>query len=178
MPPQATPGTSVFAQALANSEALEVPMDVIGLVSFSDGQATKAIGTNNLNGCTAMIAVSTNSAVLAHIAPLPGPTNEPYAGVNHVRENLYSTKFRMSPEVKKFSIVCGMHLNEIALPDQKELIRAILLENLEYNPRPKVIPYQISTSGHDLVARGTILVDERDMHQPKVYVEDRDQGWF
>ncbi|KAE8352234.1 hypothetical protein BDV28DRAFT_161896 [Aspergillus coremiiformis] len=186
MLPTSVSGHSLLQQALLNREALEVPMNSAGFVSFLDGQRIKSIGTQNLNGCTAVMLVSTRGAILSHISPLPGPTNNPHAGRQHVRENmvnfleLYRDKkeFRKGPEEKKSGIVCGiLYSGKIALPDQGELIASVLLENLEDNPRPKVIPYQVNTDGHSQDASGTVFIDGR--HSvPKVYVEDNDQGWF
>ncbi|PWY83898.1 hypothetical protein BO94DRAFT_547541 [Aspergillus sclerotioniger CBS 115572] len=160
-------------------------MNKVGFISFSDDQTKKVIGTRNLNSCTAVMLASTKGAILAHISPLPGPTNDPDAGEKHVREKmtefvdlyLFKKDIRLGPEMKQSGIVCGIYLGQIAVPDQQRLIESILQENLEDKPRPKVIPYQINVGGHNQAAGGTVFIDGR--HPlPKVYVEDKDQGWF
>jgi hypothetical protein len=182
MPPKSVSNSSLFVQALADGEALEVPMNEVEFISFADTETMKAIGTRNLNSCTGVMLVSTRGAILAHISPLPIQTTDPHAGEIHVRRkmtellNLYRDKkeFRLGPETKKTGIVCGIFMGQIALPDQKELIESILLENLEDNPRPKLIPYPITAGGHMQAAGGTVFVDGR--HGiPRVYVEDVDQ---
>ncbi|KAB8212692.1 hypothetical protein BDV35DRAFT_161476 [Aspergillus flavus] len=177
--------TSLFVQALADGEAVEVHMNKAGFVSFADGQLKRSIGTRNLNSCTAVAFVSRKGAILTHISPLPGPTNDPDAGEKHVREkmteflDLYVAKkdFRLGPDVKKSGVFCGIYMGQVALPDQVKFIESILLENLEDNPRPKVIPYPINIGGHSRAAGGTVFIDGRHP-TPKVYVEDKDQSWF
>lgn len=174
---------SLFEQALGRGQAYEVHMNKVGSVSFD--QAPKAIGTKNLNSCSAVMMVSVKGAILGHISPLPTITNDPSAGENHVREmmteflEVYRREkdFRLGPEIKKSGIVFGIYLGNIALPDQKELIESILLENVEDNPLPKLIPYEISAGGHGVPQRGTVFIDGRST-PPKVYVEDKDQEWF
>lgn len=160
-------------------------MNKVGFVSFTGAQTQKAIGTRNLNSCTAVMLVSTKGAILAHISPLPGFTTDRDAGEKHVREkmtellDLYRRQkdFRLGPEMKKSGIVCGIYLGQIAVPDQKQLIEDILLENLEGNPPPRLVPYQINTGGHNQAAGGTVFIDGR--HElSKVNVEDKDQRWF
>ncbi|GKZ37206.1 hypothetical protein AbraIFM66950_008663 [Aspergillus brasiliensis] len=177
--------TSIFVQAMADGEAVEVHMNKADFVSFADGQLKRSIGTRNLNSCTAVALVSKKGAMLAHITPLPGPTNDPDAGENHVRErmteflDLYVAQkdFRLSPDVKKSGVVCGIYMGQVALPDQVIFIESVLLENLEDNPRPKLIPYSIDLGGHSRAAEGTVFIDGRHP-TPKVYVEDEDQDWF
>lgn len=65
----------------------------------------------------------------------------------------------------------------ITLPSQKDLVETILLENLEDNPRPKVLKHQVQPVDIRSSAAGTIFIDGRE-EVPKVYLEDVDQRWF
>ncbi|KAJ9400281.1 hypothetical protein DTO282F9_2749 [Paecilomyces variotii] len=76
---------SLFEQALGRGQAYEVHMNKVGSVSFD--QAPKAIGTKNLNSCSAVMMVSVKGAILGHISPLPTITNDPSAGENHIKKN-------------------------------------------------------------------------------------------
>lgn len=175
---------SRFATAVSAGQAVNVPMNKAEFVSFING-GIKAIGTGNLNGCTAVMIVSMRGAILAHISPLPYPTTDPHAAGNHTREQmgklldiLRSQKdFRLAPDVKTSGIVCGVFEGTIALPDQKNLIEAILLENLEDNPRPRIRKYNIQDPAVRSAAAGTVFIDGRGP-VPKVYLEDVDQQWF
>ncbi|KAI9036325.1 uncharacterized protein KD926_002089 [Aspergillus affinis] len=175
---------SRFATAVSTGQALNVPMNKAGFVSFiNDGK--KAIGTGNLNGCTAIMIVSKRGAILAHISPLPYPTTDAQAAKNHTREQMgklldilrNEKDFRLAPDVKTSGIVCGVFEGTIALPDQKNLIEDILLENLEDNPMPRVLKYNIQEPAARSPAAGTVFIDGSGP-EPKVYLEDVDQGWF
>ncbi|KAE8400820.1 hypothetical protein BDV37DRAFT_286318 [Aspergillus pseudonomiae] len=129
--------------------------------------------------------VSKKGAILAHISPLPFPTNDPQAAENHTREQMGNLldilrdkkDFRLAPGVKNSGIVCGVFEGAIALPDQKDLIKAILLENLEDNARPRVHRYNIQDPAARSPAAGTVFIDGAGP-VPKVYLEDIDQCWF
>ena len=71
----------------------------------------------------------------------------------------------------------GYIWGQVALPDQQEFIKSVLMENLESNPPSRVIPYQINARGHNQIAAGFVFIDGREL-LPKVYVEDKDQGWL
>lgn len=67
---------SRFLQALADREVVDVKMNGVSSASFV-GPSLKAIGTQNLNSCMAVMMASTKGAVLAHIAPRSAFTNDP-----------------------------------------------------------------------------------------------------
>lgn len=85
--------------------------------------------------------------------------------------------FRLAAGVKNSGIVCGVFDGSIALPSQKDLVETILLENLEDNPKPRVLKYQVQPVDIRSSAAGTIFIDGRE-EVPKVYLEDVDQHWF
>lgn len=173
---------SRLSLAISSGQALNVPMNKAGFVSFISGQQ-KAIGTSDLNGCTAVMLVSEKGAILAHISPLPFPTTDPNAAENNTREKMgefldilnREKGFRLAAGAKNSGIVCGVFDGSIALPSQKDLVETILLENLEDNPRPKILKYQVRQVRSS--AAGTVFIDGRE-RVPKVYLEDVDQHWF
>ncbi|EDN03328.1 hypothetical protein I7I51_08408 [Histoplasma capsulatum] len=170
---------------MSTSLFVQVHMNKVDFDSFADGQLKRSVGTRNLNSCTAVAFVSGKGVILAHISPLPGLTNDPDVSEKHVRGkmaeflDLYIGKkcFRLEPNIKKAGIFCGIYMGQIALPDQVKFIESVLLENLEDNPRPRVISYLINPGGHSRAAEGIVFIDGRHP-TPKVFVEDTDQGWF
>lgn len=174
---------SRFSTALSNGDVRDVPMNQIDYVSFTDG-GIKAIGTSDLNGAAAVILVSKKGALLAHISPLPFPTEDPLAGKDHTMEQMRDflqlwqnrDDFREDPWVKISAIVCGHFQGEVALPDQRDLIKTLLLENLE-GFTPRMIRYDIQDPATRAPADGTVFIDGSG-RVPKVYVNDKDQRWF
>lgn len=96
-------------------------MNGVASVSFVS-PSLKALGTQNLNSCMAVMMASTKGAALAHIAPRSAFTNEPDDSINHTR-NLMGTLLRKCHEI--FSIVEIKHSilvyakfdGQVAIPD-------------------------------------------------------------
>ncbi|GIJ99310.1 hypothetical protein Aspvir_001440 [Aspergillus viridinutans] len=164
-----------FLQALADREAVEVKMNDVGFVSFIS-TGCKAIGTQDLNGCMAVIMASSQGAVLAHISPLPRCTTDPDASINHTRE--FMAKFvRMfhdnlgGLELKNSVLVYAMFQGQVGMPDQRDFINSVLLENVNEDQFPREYSYTVRPGGHPDPAKGTVFIDGR-AGRPKLYVED------
>ncbi|KAJ5952177.1 uncharacterized protein N7479_010590 [Penicillium vulpinum] len=167
--------TSRFAEALADDELVDVNMDEVAYVSFV-GSSLKAIGTQNLNSCMAVMMASTKGAVLAHIAPRSGFTNDPDDSINHTR-NMMGTFLQKChqvfsiAEIKHSVLVYAKFDGQIAMPDQRDFIHSVFLENLENNQFPREYSYTVRVGGHSSPGMGTIFIDGRN-GPPKLYVED------
>ncbi|KAE8349692.1 hypothetical protein BDV28DRAFT_140665 [Aspergillus coremiiformis] len=175
--------TPHFNQALAANAAREVHMDKVEFISFENGQAIKAIGTQNMNGGTVVAVVSKKGAVLARIPPLPRPTLDPNVGINNVREKMaefvdHLTNHRelCGPERKMSLIVCAVWLAEAALPHHIQVINTILRDKLEHHPQPQIWPYEVRPGGQIQANQGTVFIDGRN-GVPQVYVENRKVYW-
>lgn len=167
-----------FHRALARGEAVEVLMNGIGFVSFVD-EGLKAIGTQNLNSCMAVIMATTKGAVLAHIPPLPGPTTDPNASINHTRELMAAFLRKCQdnfkgPELKNSVLVYAMFQGQVAMPEQRDFIHSIFLENLDKDQFPREYAYTVHPSGHLNPANGTVFIDGRH-DKPKLFVENIEQ---
>ncbi|KAL6230755.1 hypothetical protein BDW75DRAFT_221838 [Aspergillus navahoensis] len=164
-----------FSQALADREVLDVKMNGIGSVSFV-GSGLKAIGTQNLNGCMAVIMASTRGAVLAHIPPLPFPTTDPDACINHTRNLMgpFLNRCRVTfsdQEIKNSVLVYAMYTGQVAMPAQRDYIHSVFLENLEKNQFPREYSYSVQPGGHTSPEKGTVFIDGRS-GRPKLYIEN------
>ncbi|PWY71115.1 hypothetical protein BO94DRAFT_628181 [Aspergillus sclerotioniger CBS 115572] len=150
-------------------------MNGIGFVSFVD-TGLKAIGTQDLNSCMAVIMATSKGAVLAHISPLPGPTTDPDASINHTRnmmadfwgkcqENLKGTELRNSV------LVYAMFQGQVAMPEQRDYIHNVLLENMDEDQFPREYSYTVHLGGHIDLAQDTVFIDGRG-DKPRLFVEN------
>ncbi|KAK2763315.1 hypothetical protein FQN54_009951 [Arachnomyces sp. PD_36] len=170
----------LLLQALDVGQVLEVKMNKIDFVSFSPTSPVKAIGTRNLNGCTAVLVVSKLGALLGHISPLPYPTTNPAAGENHMREKmtelwhlLFTVHNKSFPDPKKAGVVSATLLGSVGLPAQKKLAEDIFKEN---DVPVNTFLYDAQNSAN-MSAKGTVFIDGR-QPSPIVYVEDDEKPWF
>lgn len=62
-----------------------VPM---GGVQFLDFRQKAALATDGLGSCSAVVIASPHAAILAHIAPLPTSTQNPFAGDANVQSTM------------------------------------------------------------------------------------------
>ena len=144
-------------------------------VRFTQFSAVQAVGTQNLNGCTAVAVVSNFGTILAHIPPLPFPTPNPDAGIQNLRARmaevvtLYQHYQNLFPPGAASLVVMAIFGGQIALPDHIHETRQILSQ---YNLTPKFSVYEVTQGGHPGPAAGTVFIDAR-QGQPVVYVEDR-----
>lgn len=135
----------------------------------------RAIGTRNLNGCTAVAVVSPLGAILAHIPPLPYSTQDPNAGLQNVQAKmgevvfLYQQNQAFFPPGRSSLIVGAIFGDAVALPDHLNCIRGLLAQN---GLTPSLALYEVTGGGHLDAAKGTVFIDAR-QGSPFVYVEDR-----
>lgn len=77
-----------FHAAIEVGETYEVGMNHVQRAIFDPTvNSLRAIGTRNLNGCTAVAIISPLAAILAHIPPQPYATTNLGAGM----QNVYKT---------------------------------------------------------------------------------------
>jgi len=73
---------SIFYNAIAERRTREVHMNDVAFTPFAG--AIRAIGTQNLNGCTAVALFSPYGAILAHITPVPYPSPDLGLGLRNL----------------------------------------------------------------------------------------------
>ena len=166
---------SRFRAARTARQTHEVVMDTVKLLVFSQDPNRPAIGTKDLNSCTAVAIVSPYAAILAHIPPQPYPTDDPNLGMWNVQSrmngviHLYHHNRAYFPPNRTYSIVVGGTYNsDFVLYDQVKQIRDMLRQN-HLEPMMKV--YEVHLNGHASPAQGTVFIDARS-GSPIVFVED------
>ena len=149
-----------------------VPM---GGVHFLDFAEKAAIGTEHLGSCSVVVIASELGAILAHIAPQPGATNDPFAGDTNVRsamhqiDTLYQNKRSYFPSTATI-VVCALFRGEVALPNQLDIMMASL-RGLGLDPRG--ISYDVP-GDPTIRGKGTVMVmKKREYARPKIIVEER-----
>jgi len=148
----------------------------VEILIFSQDSNRPAIGTRDLNSCTAVAIVSPYAAILAHINPWPYPSTDPGARIQNVQDrmnemmNLYRRYLTCFPLHQTYSIVVGgTYNNNFVLYDQVNWIRDMLRrDNLE----PMMEEYEVHQHGHSGPAQGAVFIDARS-GSPVVFVEDK-----
>ncbi|KAJ5963497.1 uncharacterized protein N7479_003373 [Penicillium vulpinum] len=118
--------TSRFHRALNARQVLEVPMDDVRFISFN--AQIRSIGTQNLNGCTAVGLFSPAGAIMTHIPPNP----DPRLGIANLRRLmgqfilLYHQHLAEFPSDVTSIVVGGTYRGTMALEDHLTEIRSIL----------------------------------------------------
>lgn len=74
-------------------------------------------------------------------------------------------------EIKYSILVYAKFDGQVAMPDQRDFIHSVFLENLENNQLPREYSYIVRIGGHTSPEKGTIFIDGRN-GLPKLYVED------
>jgi len=167
-----------FYQAQAEGVLLAVPMDSVRFLEFRKNPVRlSCLGTESLNGCSAVIIVSVSGAILAHIPPRPNSDmSDPLAGDRNVQQkmediaNLYlrfACHFTSKMDNWVFSAV---YENEIALQDQRVIIeRNLQSMGLAYT---RLVYNVLAVDETRFPGQGTVLIDGTGP-TPKVYVEDK-----
>ena len=138
----------------------------------------RAIGTQNLNGCTAVAIISPLGAILAHIPPMPYPSQDPNIGMQNLIRlmdqllSLYRTHAYAFPTGGTSLVVGAYHGGSPALPHHLQQIRSILLAQ---GLIPLLRMYNVTLGGHRGPAEGTVFIDAR-TGEVTVYVEDQPLG--
>lgn len=167
---------SQFQVALSQQSAWEVGMNQVIFAPFQGRR--RAVGTRNLNGCTAVAIFSQHGAIMAHIPPMPYPTSDPNVGMQNLERlmnqliSLYRTHASAFPTGGTSLVVGAYYQNSAALPHHLERIRTILSGD-------RLIPllrmYNVTLGGHQGPAQGTVFIDASS-GQAAVYVEDQPLG--
>jgi hypothetical protein len=168
--------TSRFHSALASGQAYEVGMNRVRFLQFTLNNI-RAIGTQNLNGCTAVAIVSPFAAILAHIPPMPYPTSDPNVGMANLQTQmaavftLYGQNRTLFPTGTTSLVVGATIEGEIALDHQIAYVRQTLTQRqLTHH----FAVYPVTMGGHGTPAQGTVFIDARQgQGTPQVYVEDQ-----
>lgn len=159
---------------------LEVQLDEIAFINFSEESKNMCLATTNLNSCHVVLVVSQSAALMAHIAPGP-PYNSFHldAGDHHIEAMMSSfcTKYRRNRHLFPINatwIGTGIWEEEVALPYQEAAIQGLLRAAGLY---PSTFHYQITPARHSTAAgRGLVFVDGRPARRglaPPVYFEHR-----
>jgi hypothetical protein len=162
--------------ALAQQQSWEVAMNQVIFAPFQNPR--RAIGTQNLNGCTAVAVISQYGAILAHIPPAPYPTHDPHLGIQNLERlmnqlvSLYHTHAYAFPAGGTSLVVGAFYGGSPALPHHLERIRSILLAQ---GLTPLLRMYNVTLGGHPGPAQGTVFIDARS-GRVTVYVEDQPLG--
>ncbi|OJJ51380.1 hypothetical protein ASPZODRAFT_127452 [Penicilliopsis zonata CBS 506.65] len=162
-----------FYAALQARQMYEVQMNQVHFILFASN--IRAIGTRNLNGCTAVAIVSPFAAILAHIPPLPYPTTDPYVGLDNVQAKmgevafLYQQNRRFFPSDQSSLVVGAIFGGAVALSDHLTCIRGLVEQN---GLTAELALYEVNGGGHLDAAKGTVFIDARH-GSPSVYIEDQ-----
>lgn len=166
--------TSHFQQALLSGYTHEVPMNGVSFIPFRAG--TRAIGTQNLNGCTAVGLFSNHGAILAHIPPMPYPTHDSQVGLRNLEAlmvrfvSLYQTNQSLFPPGSTSLIVGGSMGSEPTMDHHIRRITAIVRGQCLSEPHLKL--YNVNLSFLRRPGSGTVLIDSSS-GAIAVYVEDQ-----
>lgn len=117
----------------SGATVVEVAMDEVRGIVF--GAKSQCIGTVGLGGCSSVLIVSIYGAILAHIPPRPKDSDptDISAGDRHVQVKmnevvqLYTRFQSYFPTNTQSWVVCAVFQNNLALPDQQQ----IMCESLE-----------------------------------------------
>lgn len=153
-----------------------VKMNSVEYMRFQPGGKI-FLGTEDLNGCTAVVIVSKNAAILAHISPRPSGQNTNQAtGDTHVKAKMQQLRNLLGQHLNDFKqgtggvVVYAVYMGEVALRDQKDIIEAQF--------KSWKLPFQsasypvLQPGAPRPPAKGTVLVDAGG-EAPVVWVEDK-----
>jgi hypothetical protein len=163
---------SRFHAALQAHQTYEVGMNEVRFCPFPP-HGIRAIGTQNLNACTAVAVISPYGAILA--PPQPYPTSDPHIGQLNVRAkmmeviNYYHQNQALFPPQSSSLVVGAIFAGEPALPDHLHMVPGILNQ---YGLVANLAYYHVTGGEHPTSAQGTLFTDAR-QGLPLVYVEDR-----
>ena len=153
-----------------------VKMNNIGYMRFQSGGKT-FLGTEDLNGCTVVVIVSKDAAILGHISPRPSEQNTSEAtGDAHVRSKMQELRTLLGQHLSDFKqgtggiVVYAIYMGEIALTDQKKIIEdqfkswKLPFKSVSYPVLKLEVPRP--------PAKGTVLIDAGG-EAPVIWVEDK-----
>lgn len=154
-----------------------VEMNSVGYLHFQQEDRIYIV-THDLNGCTAVVIVSKDAAILAHISPRPSEANPDQAtGDAHVKTKMKQVWTLLGQHLNDFReegtgglIVSAVLSGKVCLEDQKNIIEA---EFRARKLRFQSVSYPILNKGEYCPSgKGTVLVDASG-EMPIVWVEDK-----
>ena len=162
-------------EAYQNRDCLLVGMNEIRFLPFGQSRP-RCLGTANLNGCTAVMVVSRQGAILMHMSPRPGFGN-PYQASGDRHAVMMMRRFQSAfGQYQHGFMGSGTYAlvvypeceGAVALEDQLNIVvgsmRALSI-------MPECIPYEVRPSSQRSRADGTVLIDGR-VRPAQVWVED------
>ncbi|KAJ5335694.1 uncharacterized protein N7506_005630 [Penicillium brevicompactum] len=150
-----------------------VPM---GGIQFLDFRQKAALATAGLGSCSAVVIASPHGVILAHIAPLPVSTQNPFAGDANVQSTmnrvvaLYQEKKRDFFPSAETVVICAEFRGEVALPDQLAIMTGTLNQ---VQLQPRAISYSVPTNPSTRDNGVVMIIKKPEYPQPKIYVQDR-----
>ncbi|KAI9736072.1 MAG: hypothetical protein M1818_006248 [Claussenomyces sp. TS43310] len=153
-----------------------VAMDEVRFLAFGQNGLT-SISTRNLNGCSAVMIVSKQGAILGHFPPRPSSYSQDLeAGDNHIRAKirevaaLYKSNQQYFPSGHNW-VVCALFKGEVALPDQQKIMEDTLA-SLGLSSSLRTYEASKRNSKNWFPGQGTVFVDGGGP-VPDVYIEDK-----
>ncbi|KAJ5608654.1 hypothetical protein N7528_009221 [Penicillium herquei] len=163
-----------FHNALADNRTQEVHMNEVAFTSFSG--TIRAIGTQNLNGCTGVGLFSPRGAIMAHIAPVPRAGMDTRSGLDNLNLmmsrflSIYQENAHLFPKNSTTIIVGGAVDGTVALDHHiAQIVQRLAEQGLS---KPALKLYQVAFAKQRGPAAGTFLIDSRS-GAVAVYVEDK-----
>jgi len=167
---------SLLSNAVLLGTAYNVSMNDVKFLQFGLNGLT-SIGTSDLKGCSVVMIVSAQAAILAHIAPLPPnyDQSDREAGDRHCQRKmdevgaLYKANRQCFPTRQSSWVLCAVFRGEVGLPDQQNIMQKSLAG---LGLRPSSLIYSIERQRNLLPSQGTVFIDGS-KDDPIVYVEDK-----
>ena len=140
-----------------------VKMNSVEYMRFQPGVKT-FLGTEDLNGCTAVVIVSKDAAILGHISPRPsGQITSEATGDAHMRSKMQELRTLLHQHLSDFKqgtggvVVYALYMGEVALSDQKRIIEDQFKSwKLPFTS----VSYPVLKPGEPRSpAKGTVLID-------------------
>jgi hypothetical protein len=156
-------------------ETIACPMGDVRMGLFDPHGETRFICTQDLNGCSAVVIISSIACIIAHIPPLPTYTDDPYIGTNNARfmmERVRAT-FQANrayfPECHSWVIVATWG-GQLALPEQASILEATIDQQLGI-PRRTVTYTALPRGAPRNELKGTVIVVVKPQEKPCVWIE-------
>jgi hypothetical protein len=149
-------------------------MGDVRLTLFDSHDETRFVCTQDLNGCSAVVIVSTKACIMAHVPPLPSYTDDPYVGSSNARYMMdrVRSKFvanrQFFPECQSWVIVATWG-GQLALPEQAAILEATM-DQLGI-PRRTVTYTALPRGAPRTELKGTVMVVANPQDKPRVWIE-------
>jgi hypothetical protein len=136
---------------------------------------TRFIYTEGLNGCSAVVIVSTFACIMAHIPPLPEFTHDPNIGDENVRLMMDDISLAFQANRPSFPashswVVIATWRGQVALSDQAAILEDTIDQRLGI-PRTTVSYYVLDPEEPRHELKGTLIVAAMPQKMPRVWIE-------